>query len=62
VAGRWPSAAGTTTLLVGRDQRVLTLALDVAWLGAADSGGLQLKAVDKGDAAARRLYEAWIAG
>ena len=61
-AARVLPAAGTTTLLVGRDQRVLTLALDVAWLGAADSGGLQLKAVDKGDAAARRLYEAWIAG
>ena len=53
-AARVLPAAGTTTLLVGRDQRVLSLALDVAWLGAADAGGLQLKAVDK----ARRLPRA----
>jgi len=61
-AARVLPATGTTALLVARDQRVLSLALDVAWLGAADAGGVQLKADDKADAAARRLHEAWLAG
>ena len=53
---------GTTTLLVGRDQRVLSLPLDVASLAATEAGALQLKPAEKADATARRLYEAWIAG
>jgi predicted metalloprotease with PDZ domain len=53
---------GTTTLLVGRDQRVLSLPLDVASLAATQAGALQLKPAEKADATARRLYEAWIAG
>jgi predicted metalloprotease with PDZ domain len=53
---------GTTTLLVGRDQRVLRLPLDVGSLAGAEAGALQLKPAEKADAAARRLYEAWIAG
>jgi len=61
-AARVIPATGTTALLVARDQRVLSLALDVAWLGAADAGGLQLKVVDKAEPAARRLHEAWLAG
>ena len=53
---------GTATLLVGRDQRVLSLPLAVASLAAADAGALQLKPAEKADADARRRYEAWIGG
>jgi hypothetical protein len=53
---------GTTTWLVGRDQRVLGVPLAVASLAAAAAGALQLKPAEKADATARRLYEAWIAG
>ncbi|HEX4234236.1 MAG TPA: PDZ domain-containing protein [Caldimonas sp.] len=49
-----------TPLLVSRDQRLLTLALDGALL--AGAGAVQLKPGDKADAEARRRYEAWIAG
>jgi len=53
---------GTTTLLVGRDQRVLGVPLSVASLAAADAGAVQLKPAEKADAATRRLREAWIGG
>ncbi len=61
-AARVLPAEGETTLLVGRDQRVLGVPVDVGSLAAADAGAPQLKPADKADAAARRLYEAWIAG
>ena len=51
---------GSTTLLVGRDQRVLSLPLAIGSLAAADAGVVQLKPAEKADAAARRLREAWI--
>ncbi|MEO5843380.1 MAG: PDZ domain-containing protein [Caldimonas sp.] len=53
---------GETTLLVGRDQRVLSLPLPIASLAAAEAGALQLRPAEKADATARRLYEAWITG
>ncbi|MEO8311675.1 MAG: PDZ domain-containing protein, partial [Caldimonas sp.] len=53
---------GTTTLLVGRDQRVLSMPLAVASLASPEAGALQLKPAEKADAGARRLHEAWIAG
>ena len=56
-------AEGATTLLLARDQRVLDVPLEVASLApAGDAGALLLKPSDKADAAARRLYEAWLAG
>jgi predicted metalloprotease with PDZ domain len=51
---------GTTTLLVGRDQRVLSVPVAVASFAAGDAGAAQLKPAEKADAAARRLREAWI--
>ncbi len=54
--------AGATPLLVARDQRVVTLALDAATLGRADAGATQLKPAEKADAEARRRYEAWTLG
>ena len=53
---------GETTLLVGRDQRVLSIALPVSSLGASTAGAVQLKPADGAGGDARRLYEAWIAG
>ena len=61
-AARVLPLAGTASLLVARDQRVLSLPLEVASLGASDAGGVQLKALDKAEAEARRLHEAWLAG
>jgi predicted metalloprotease with PDZ domain len=55
-------SSGTTPLLVGRDQRVVTLALATEALGRADAGATQLKPAEKADAEARRLYEAWTLG
>jgi predicted metalloprotease with PDZ domain len=55
-------ASGETTLLVGRDQRVVALPLAIESLAAAEAGALQLRVDDKADAAARRLHEAWLAG
>jgi len=52
--------AGDTELLVGREQRVLTLAIDAASL--TGTGTVQLKPAADADADARRRYEAWIAG
>jgi predicted metalloprotease with PDZ domain len=59
-ATRVMAQEGTTTLLVGRDQRVLSLPIAIGSLAAADAGVVQLKAAEKADAAARRLREAWI--
>ena len=52
--------AGATTLLVSRDQRVLSLELDPATLGG--EGSLQLRMSDTASAAERALCEAWLAG
>ncbi len=52
---------GATTLLVGRDQRVLEIALPAASL-AANAGAVLLRPVDAAAGDARRLYEAWLAG
>jgi len=51
---------GTTTLLIGRDQRVVSVPIATGSLAAADPGVVQLKPAEKADAAARRLREAWI--
>ena len=51
---------GETELLVGREQRLLTLVIDAASLTGA--GAVQLKPAADADADARRRYEAWIAG
>jgi len=59
-ASRVLAQEGTTTLLVGRDQRVLSLAVAIGSLAAADAGVLQLRPAEKADAATRRLREAWI--
>ena len=53
---------GDTTLLVGRDQRVLSLPLASASLAGLEAGAVQLKPAENADGEARRLYEAWIAG
>ncbi len=53
---------GDTTLLVGRDQRVLSLLLASASLAGLEAGAVQLKPAENADGEARRLYEAWIAG
>jgi predicted metalloprotease with PDZ domain len=50
-----------TMLLVGRDQRVLPVALPAQWL-AANAGAVQLRAAEGASGDARRLYEAWLAG
>jgi predicted metalloprotease with PDZ domain len=51
---------GATPFLVGRDQRVLTVAVDAASL--AGSGAVQLRLAENADADARRRREAWIGG
>jgi predicted metalloprotease with PDZ domain len=51
---------GATPFLVGRDQRVLTIAVAAASL--AGSGAVQLELAEKADADARRRREAWIGG
>ncbi len=53
---------GDTTLLVGRDQRIIAIALPADSLGAIGAGSVQLKPVEGAGGDARRLYEAWIAG
>ncbi|MBV9890368.1 MAG: M61 family metallopeptidase, partial [Rhizobacter sp.] len=52
--------SGETTLLVGREQRVLTLVLDAGAL--TGIGAVQLTPAADADAHARSRYEAWIAG
>jgi len=59
-ASRVLAPEGTTTLLVGRDQRVLSLPIAIDSLAGADAGALQLKPAEKADAETRRLREAWI--
>ena len=59
-ASRVLAPEGTTTLLVGRDQRVLSLPIAIGSLADADAGALQLKPAEKADAETRRLREAWI--
>jgi predicted metalloprotease with PDZ domain len=56
------AAEGETPIVVGRDQRLLTLALSSSALAGAEVGAVQLKPAEKADAEARRRYEAWIAG
>ena len=51
---------GAATLLVSRDQRVLSLELDPATLRG--EGSLQLRVSDTASAAERALREAWLAG
>jgi len=55
-------AEGETPLVVGRDQRLLTLPLAVASLAGADAGTLQLKPLETMDPETRRRYEAWTGG
>jgi predicted metalloprotease with PDZ domain len=55
-------AEGETALVVGRDQRLLTLPLLVASLAGAEAGALQLKPLEKTDAETRRRYEVWTGG
>ena len=54
------AADGETPLVIGRDQRLLTLAVGGASLVGA--GAVQLKMAENADADARRRCEAWIAG
>jgi predicted metalloprotease with PDZ domain len=56
------AADGRTALLVARDQRILTIALDAGALAPVNSGAVQLRLADKASAEARALCEAWIAG
>ncbi|MEO7057716.1 MAG: PDZ domain-containing protein, partial [Caldimonas sp.] len=53
---------GETPWLVGRDQRVVEIAVDAALPGPADAGAVTLKAAAAANAEARALHEAWIAG
>jgi len=53
---------GETPLVVGRDQRLLTVSLAVDSLAGSQAGALQLKPLDKTDAETRRRYEAWTGG
>jgi predicted metalloprotease with PDZ domain len=53
---------GEATWLVGRDQRVVEIAVDAALLGPAEAGAVTLKVADAAGAEARALHEAWIAG
>jgi len=59
-ASRVLAQEGTATLLVGRDQRVLSLPIEIGSLAGVDAGAIQLKPAEKADAATRRLREAWI--
>ena len=56
---RCSGAGPNTEWLVGRDQRVLTLAVAAASIAGADSGAVQLKVAEVPDADARRRFEAW---
>ncbi|MEO8079843.1 MAG: PDZ domain-containing protein, partial [Caldimonas sp.] len=53
---------GPTPLLVARDQRVISLALDARDLAPAGDGAVTLLPAERPAAAARALYEAWTAG
>ena len=55
-------AAGTVPLLVSRDQRLVTLALDASSLAGNDVGAWQLRRADAAGAEARALGEAWFTG
>ena len=62
-APRAAARKGRRCFSVGRDQRVLSLPLDVASLAATEAGAKQLKPAEKADATARvACTEAWIAG
>ena len=53
---------GRAMLTIGRDQRLLRLALDGATLAGSEAGAIELKLADAPSADARHLFEAWIAG
>ena len=57
---RAPGKAASLPLLVARDQRVLTLALELP--AASDAGAVSLKADAKAAAPALALQQAWLAG
>ena len=59
-AGSATSGTANVALLVARDQRVLTLALQLP--GASDAGAVSLKADAKAAAPAQALQQAWLAG
>jgi predicted metalloprotease with PDZ domain len=54
--------AGTVPLLVARDQRLVTLAIDAKALPGNEAGALQLRRADSASADARALGEAWFTG
>ena len=56
------SPGGETSLVVARDQRVFSLALDARALAGAGAGAVQLRRAETASAEARALCEAWIAG
>jgi predicted metalloprotease with PDZ domain len=53
---------GSTPLLVARDQRIVSLALDASKLAGDSAGAVQLRRADKASSGERALYEAWIGG
>ncbi|MGZ5156500.1 MAG: M61 family metallopeptidase [Caldimonas sp.] len=55
-------ATGPVPLVVGRDQRLLSLALDAGLLAGNESGAVQLRRAEGATAEARALGEAWISG
>jgi predicted metalloprotease with PDZ domain len=56
------SPGGDASLLVARDQRVFSVAVDTRALAGAGAGAVQLRRSDTAGAEARSLCEAWIAG
>jgi predicted metalloprotease with PDZ domain len=56
------SPGGDASLLVARDQRVFSVAVDTRALAGADGGAVQLRRSESASAEARALFEAWIAG
>ncbi len=55
-------AGVTVPLLMARDQRIVTLAIDASALAGNETGSLQLRRAESASAEARALGEAWFAG
>ena len=54
--------AGTVPILVARDQRIVSLAIDASALPGNEAGAPQLRRADSASAEARALGEAWFTG
>ena len=55
-------AAATVPLLLARDQRIVSLAIDASALAGPEAGALQLRRAESASAEARALGEAWFTG